>query len=134
MIRRPPESTRTDTLFPYTTLFRSGLRRQRLALLQRRGEKVGEPVGEVDVVLLRRLVALFQKALVAGPADLDAAVEIGLGARHAVEAGRVEPRLLAEDRRIGMERGGGAAPVLHRRSIAELGRPPALSAHGRATV
>src|SRR3546814_16952010 len=33
MIRRPPRSTRTDTLFPYTTLFRSlrlgGLRRRR---------------------------------------------------------------------------------------------------------
>src|SRR3546814_19969295 len=31
MIRRPPRSTRTDTLFPYTTLFRShgpGRRRQ----------------------------------------------------------------------------------------------------------
>src|SRR3546814_4805388 len=27
MIRRPPRSTRTDTLFPYTTLFRSRLRR-----------------------------------------------------------------------------------------------------------
>src|SRR3546814_18220996 len=27
MIRRPPRSTRTDTLFPYTTLFRSPLRR-----------------------------------------------------------------------------------------------------------
>src|SRR3546814_8894765 len=26
MIRRPPRSTRTDTLFPYTTLFRSGHR------------------------------------------------------------------------------------------------------------
>src|SRR3546814_5495438 len=26
MIRRPPRSTRTDTLFPYTTLFRSGRR------------------------------------------------------------------------------------------------------------
>src|SRR3546814_12255420 len=26
MIRRPPRSTRTDTLFPYTTLFRSPLR------------------------------------------------------------------------------------------------------------
>src|SRR3546814_2627111 len=26
MIRRPPRSTRTDTLFPYTTLFRSVLR------------------------------------------------------------------------------------------------------------
>src|SRR3546814_15743028 len=27
MIRRPPRSTRTDTLFPYTTLFRSLSRR-----------------------------------------------------------------------------------------------------------
>src|SRR3546814_7168781 len=27
MIRRPPRSTRTDTLFPYTTLFRSALNR-----------------------------------------------------------------------------------------------------------
>src|SRR3546814_17857633 len=26
MYRRPPRSSRTDTLFPYTTLFRSGLR------------------------------------------------------------------------------------------------------------
>src|SRR3546814_9902076 len=33
MIRRPPRSTRTDTLFPYTTLFRSGEKAgQRLAL------------------------------------------------------------------------------------------------------
>src|SRR3546814_2613789 len=29
MIRRPPRSTRTDTLFPYTTLFRSGAERAR---------------------------------------------------------------------------------------------------------
>src|SRR3546814_6357649 len=28
MIRRPPRSTRTDTLFPYTTLFRSSLSRR----------------------------------------------------------------------------------------------------------
>src|SRR6056297_3960692 len=27
MMRRPPRSTRTDTLFPYTTLFRSALER-----------------------------------------------------------------------------------------------------------
>src|SRR3546814_3310460 len=33
MIRRPPRSTRTDTLFPYTTLCRSPLRPR-----QRRGE------------------------------------------------------------------------------------------------
>src|SRR3546814_5186504 len=35
MIRRPPRSTRTDTLFPYTTLFRSG------GLLIRQAEFVG---------------------------------------------------------------------------------------------
>src|SRR3546814_10150289 len=28
MIRRPPRSTRTDTLFPYTTLFRSPVERE----------------------------------------------------------------------------------------------------------
>src|SRR3546814_3514850 len=28
MLRRPPRSTRTDTLFPYTTLFRSELGRR----------------------------------------------------------------------------------------------------------
>src|SRR3546814_8479586 len=31
MIRRPPRSTRTDTLFPYTTLFRSPSRTHRRA-------------------------------------------------------------------------------------------------------
>src|SRR3546814_2782924 len=33
MIRRPPRSTRTDTLFPYTTLFRSGLEGRGMRLL-----------------------------------------------------------------------------------------------------
>src|SRR3546814_8261410 len=33
MIRRPPRSTRTDTLFPYTTLFRSFTDRPRLRAL-----------------------------------------------------------------------------------------------------
>src|SRR3546814_1371339 len=32
MIRRPPRSTRTDTLFPYTTLFRSWLYDDRLIM------------------------------------------------------------------------------------------------------
>src|SRR3546814_17945355 len=31
MRRRPPESTRTDTLFPYTTLFRSKIHVERAA-------------------------------------------------------------------------------------------------------
>src|SRR3546814_12638979 len=33
MIRRPPRSTRTDTLFPYTTLFRSGAHSRAWAVL-----------------------------------------------------------------------------------------------------
>src|SRR3546814_1577277 len=32
MIRRPPRSTRTDTRFPYTTLFRSAVVRRRCAV------------------------------------------------------------------------------------------------------
>src|SRR3546814_3112991 len=41
MIRRPPRSTRTDTLFPYTTLFRSLLRGQVLAQAQHRFARPG---------------------------------------------------------------------------------------------
>src|SRR3546814_13233373 len=40
MILRPPRSTRTDTLFPYTTLFRSARRRRARFRIGR----VGEPV------------------------------------------------------------------------------------------
>src|SRR3546814_5648658 len=38
MIRRPPRSTRTDTLFPYTTLFRSEDAPGHLARRRRRPE------------------------------------------------------------------------------------------------
>src|SRR3546814_18448309 len=40
MIRRPPRSTRTDTLFPYTTLFRSAPPRG--ALLSAARQETGE--------------------------------------------------------------------------------------------
>src|SRR3546814_1001640 len=35
MIRRPPRATRTDTLFPYTTLFRSPLEARAPGLVER---------------------------------------------------------------------------------------------------
>src|SRR3546814_1598 len=46
MIRRPPRSTRTDTLFPYTTLFRSrpGHARPRW----RRQRQAGDPAAHAD--------------------------------------------------------------------------------------
>src|SRR3546814_14469569 len=40
MIRRPPRSTRTDTLFPYTTLFRSDLASRRIDAVLREAEKL----------------------------------------------------------------------------------------------
>src|SRR3546814_14795600 len=50
MIRRPPRSTRTDTLFPDTTLFRSilGGALQRMREVQR--QKGGQAEGHRDVV------------------------------------------------------------------------------------
>src|SRR3546814_1070027 len=45
MIRRPPRSTRTDTLFPYTTLFRSQGDVRRVA-----GERQVEPAAGEQAV------------------------------------------------------------------------------------
>src|SRR3546814_5863468 len=64
MIRRPPRSTRTDTLFPYTTLFRAvdllGLQAVSTFVVERDVERV-LPAGE----LIRGLRAVEQ-GLVAG--------------------------------------------------------------------
>src|SRR3546814_1282933 len=46
MIRRPPRSTRTDTLFPYTTLFRSVFLGE--AFLERLGRAVDEILGLLE--------------------------------------------------------------------------------------
>src|SRR3546814_4207277 len=51
MIRRPPRSTRTDTLFPYTTLFRSISPRPR----QRTDETSGRGAGACGGAGPRRL-------------------------------------------------------------------------------
>src|SRR3546814_5788981 len=45
MIRRPPQSTRTDTLFPYTTRFRSG-GQHRAEDPARAGDGAGRSAGE----------------------------------------------------------------------------------------
>src|SRR3546814_17564371 len=41
MIRRPPRSTRTDTLFPYTTLFRSFTYKGRMVGVKPVGRELG---------------------------------------------------------------------------------------------
>src|SRR3546814_3656982 len=43
MLRRPPRSTRTDTLFPYTTLFRSVQNVSKRCIGNRHGTALGRP-------------------------------------------------------------------------------------------
>src|SRR3546814_16991450 len=69
MIRRPPRSTRTDTLFPYTTLFRSTGESQAthdVELMDLRAR-----VAELDELQqqLQALLALKDKELAARPAS-----------------------------------------------------------------
>src|SRR3546814_2441109 len=56
MIRRPPRSTRTDTLFPYTTLFRSARAADTILVQLRRarGQPAAhriQPIGAVAALL-----------------------------------------------------------------------------------
>src|SRR4029079_6359639 len=100
-----------------------------LALVAERGrEIIFQAAGEMELRLGRRLVLLADQRRVAAPADLDAAEQIGLGARHAVEARRLEGGALAEDLRIWLEAGPGAAAVVH---LAELLQPPQRHAPGK---
>src|SRR3546814_9709898 len=59
MIRRPPRSTRTDTLFPYTTLFRSDERGQSPRLHQRERQIFGIVGGAVTRLGVVQIVDAF---------------------------------------------------------------------------
>src|SRR3546814_6298279 len=63
MIRRPPRFTRTDPLFPYTTLFRSGLILKRLFT---EGDQVraGQALYQIDPAPYEAQVANARAALV----------------------------------------------------------------------
>src|SRR3546814_1462806 len=50
MIRRPPRTTRTDTLFPYTTLFRSRPEQAEAALAAALSGADSKPAGRVSLV------------------------------------------------------------------------------------
>src|SRR3546814_2544291 len=72
MIRRPPRSTRTDTLFPYTTRFRS-----RSKVMTQRTNRTGladatPPLGGVDAIGLQQLRTTFDTTqLLRAVDDLD---------------------------------------------------------------
>src|SRR3546814_19614413 len=96
MLRRPPRSTRTDTLFPYTTLFRSHaailLVGQDRRALQRRAQDL--PVdadltvgADRDHRLVVREAAVYQ---LAGARDI-VALDPGVVAAHSQPQGAVVP-------------------------------------------
>src|SRR3546814_16812865 len=75
MIRRPPRSTRTDTLFPYTTLFRSnkggGIRRQADA----GGHSPQRPAGRAGPISTREACDRTFPRLRATRSDVEAEVQ-----------------------------------------------------------
>src|SRR3546814_15075179 len=97
MLRRPPRSTRTDTLFPYTTLFRSaGRRRRRRFRLGRVAREEGSgiqrarPEDRVDAVLAQRHRDILQVAAPEGDAlQCQARETLAAGAGHRSEESRV---------------------------------------------
>src|SRR3546814_18166693 len=64
MLRRPPRSTRTDTLFPYTTLFRSG--GARWSVVGNAQFYSGCRMRRNGFTLIELLVALVNFAMLAG--------------------------------------------------------------------
>src|SRR3546814_13077125 len=106
MIRRPPRSTRTDTLFPYTTLFRSdgrflrgagGSRPQEEAVDQR-ADRLAEAAAARGHAARRPPVARSQEGYPAPPrraaqerAGRDAVRAAGLHEPAERIAGRLDP-------------------------------------------
>src|SRR3546814_19712592 len=88
MIRRPPRSTRTDTLFPYTTLFRSELLRAHGGLAARQALHVLHEVAET-----------VHDAPPAGFDDL--ALQDRIGGKEVGWREDIEDR--SEERRVGKE-------------------------------
>src|SRR3546814_11054094 len=68
MIRRPPRSTRTDTLFPYTTLFRSGEVSSRFATNLQPGRKMMDPF--YGAIMKKPFLAATAATAVAAPLAL----------------------------------------------------------------
>src|SRR3546814_4441367 len=65
MIRRPPRSTRTDTLFPYTTLFRSLPRPDSRRSFRHQGHSASAPVSRRRPILWTCLRPSFQSLFAA---------------------------------------------------------------------
>src|SRR3546814_6490891 len=112
MIRRPPRATRTDTLFPYTTLFRSGELREPESdlLVDLAGDGILQALARLDEACQDRMLARWPPAL-AAEHDAIAAVMDQHDDRRvgAWKAGRGAVRVEAEADMPRLPDGGRAA-------------------------
>src|SRR3546814_6072279 len=94
MIRRPPRSTSTDTLFPYTTLFRSG--HQQIVTAFGLGERLAhhvEAVGQ-DAEVVDLAAEPGQQGVDGVAVRIEDGARLGRGARLAqLVAGGEQPHL-----------------------------------------
>src|SRR3546814_20340532 len=79
MIRRPPRSTRTDTLFPYTPLFRSLVDPVRERRVDDDRDRLRLELGDVGA---HRFVELLKARQVAAFGGQAGSVDNDVGARH----------------------------------------------------
>src|SRR3546814_12669913 len=90
MIRRPPRSTRTDTLFPYTTLFRSC----------RAPDGICSPTSNIDDQAIASMTGGVTSGAVAGAVTADPAAPRSAGSLKVVLPARTDR---SEERRVGKE-------------------------------
>src|SRR3546814_14881662 len=112
MIRRPPRSTRTDTLFPYTTLFRSLVLEQAEAAAVRTGNAsvavvsgIGWHPGVIGIVAGRLKERLNKPAIVIG---LDEA-GVGKGSGRSISGVDLGAAVIAARESGLLSAGGGHA-------------------------
>src|SRR3546814_19735650 len=86
MIRRPPRSTRTDTFFPYTTLFRSSV--ATVALKRPVGQqRLGRMVDDISAAARIGLRDIVDVAAIGTVLEEEVAREVGRAGGAAKDAG-----------------------------------------------
>src|SRR3546814_19596959 len=111
MIRRPPRSTRTDTLFPYTTLFRS-VEPRHIDFEHREIADIilvgGEPGRQVDSPVIRAADAVIDDRVALEHPHIFEQIDAALVRPVAHPAAIAPPR--------------GHRPVILRQFLAQIGR------------
>src|SRR3546814_16295166 len=117
MIRRPPRSTRTDTLFPYTTLFRSWSKAGCRATMA--GSDRHRPTAETGFALhpagrVREAAAIYGQLLKSNPRQPEVLHLPAVAVHPMGDSRAAEPLLRAADGRTRVEERGGGNECVRR--------------------